>query len=111
VAVKPVGEDERFEALRQSGEGLLQNISGGGVCVRMPSPVKEGALLALTIQLPSLPTSVIALGKVVWATPMDEGCDAGIEFWWVGWEDPSTQEKIRSFISETLTNNPGPDEA
>ena len=61
-----------------------------------------GQLLALTIQLPGLPTSVIALGKVQWSKPIDDGHDVGIEFWWVGWEDQSAQEQIRNFISTTL---------
>lgn len=106
VDFRPVGEDERFHEMRQSSQGLLQNISGGGVCVRMETDPGTNQLLALTIQLPQMPTSVIALGKVVWTRPADDGTDVGIEFWWVGWEDPTAQEQIRNFISDTLHDDP-----
>ena len=97
-----VGNDQRLEQMRQSSEGLLQNISGGGVCVRMDEDPGAGQLLALTIRLPQIPTSVIALGKVAWARPTDNGTDVGIEFWWVGWEDAGAQEEIRTFLSDSL---------
>lgn len=103
VDYRPVGEDPMFQALQQSAKGLLQNISGGGVCVRMRKDPGAGAMLALNIQLPGLPTSVIALGKVCWTEASDDGeTDVGIEFWWIGWHDQSAQESIRNFISDRL---------
>ena len=102
VDYRPVGDDARFHQMRESSQGLPQNISGGGVCVRMDSDPGAGQLLALTIQLPQMPTAVIALGKAVWTQPAEDGTDVGIEFWWVGWEDPTAQEQIRTFISDTL---------
>ena len=46
---------------------------------------------------------MIALGKVCWSQPLDDGeNDIGIEFWWVGWQDPGAQEEIRCFLSERL---------
>ena len=109
VDCKPVDDDQKFQEMRAGSEGLLQNISGGGVCVRMDNDMGSGQLLALTIQLPGLPTSVIALGKVQWSRPADKGFDVGIEFWWVGWEDQSAQEQIRTFISSTLHDDSVPD--
>ena len=110
VDFKPVGDDARFLEMQRGSQGLLQNISGGGVCVRMDSDQAAGQLLALTIQLPGFPTSVIALGKVQWSKPVDGGFDCGIEFWWVGWEDQSAQEQIRNFISTTLNDDEGPED-
>ena len=108
VGFSPVGDDQRFHKMRQSSEGLLQNISGGGVCVRMDENPGTGQLLALTIRLPQMPTSVIALGKAVWTQPVDGGTDVGIEFWWVGWEDAGAQEQIRNFLSDSLRESSAP---
>lgn len=106
VDFRQVDDDSRFDVIKNSSQGLLQNISGGGICVRMPENPGDGKLLALTIQLPNLPTSVISLGKVCWTRPADDEWDVGIEFWWVGWEDQSAQEQIRTFISSTLSDDP-----
>ena len=110
VGFSRVGDDQRFHEMRQNSEGLLQNISGGGVCVRMDDDPGAGQLLAMTIRLPQMPTSVIALGKAVWTRPADDGTDVGIEFWWVGWEDPGAQEQIRNFISDSLSDGASPTE-
>lgn len=103
VDYKQVGNDPSFQVLQQASQGLMQNISGGGVCVRMPSNPGLGSLLALNIALPMFPTSVIALGKVSWVDALEDGhADVGIEFWWVGWHDASAQEQIRHYITEKL---------
>ena len=109
IDFRRVDHDTRFDVMRGNSQGLLQNISGGGVRVHMDEDPGAGQLLALTIQLPQMPMSVIALGKVVWSKPAPPGTDVGIEFWWVGWEDPAAQEQIRNYITETLGKDPEAD--
>ena len=108
VDYRRVENDPMFQQLRDANQGLLQNISGGGVCMRLPSDPGLGALLAVNIRLPHFPTPVIALGKVCWSVRTEDGAtDVGLEFWWVGWQDPMAQEQIRDFITNRLAD---PDE-
>lgn len=100
---KPVENDPIVAALGQTQSGFVQNISGGGMCVRLDRDPGQGALLALNLQLPGLPSGIIALGKVCWVEPAAATCDVGIEFWWVGWNNPGAQEAIRGFINSKLT--------
>lgn len=103
VDYRLVDHDQRFEHMRSQARGMLQNISGGGVCVRIPHGIETGAMLTMNIRLPEFPSSVLALGKVVWSAPSDDGgTEAGVEFWWIGWDDMSAQERIRDFIQESL---------
>lgn len=98
---RPVGDDPMFQNLSQ-GNGVMQNISGGGICMVVPQSPGEGAMLALDIDLPGFPTSVVALGKVVREDKVPKGFEIGIEFWWIGWRDESAQTQIRSFIARKL---------
>jgi hypothetical protein len=82
--------------------GFLQNISGGGLCFSTPSPPAEGAMLALKMKLPELPTPVIALGRAAWVEETGAGFDVGIEFWWIGWQDEGVQSEIRNLITHKL---------
>ncbi len=103
VEYRPIGDQEAIAAVKTQSQGLLQNISGGGLCVRLAERPAKGQLLALNIQLPMFPTSVIALGRVSWVAPVgDQESDVGIEFWWVGWQDAGAQEQIRAFIESSL---------
>jgi Tfp pilus assembly protein PilZ len=88
------------------GGAFVQNISGGGVCVSMDDPPAKGTMLALNLALPGLPSPVIALGKVAWLQPTARGGDVGIEFWWVGWSDPSAQDALRHLITAKLSAQP-----
>lgn len=101
VDYRPVGDDPAFQQM-QGAQGVMQNISGGGVCVRMTEDPGKGNLLAMNIQLPGFPSSVISLGKVCWSKPAEDGFDIGVEFWWVGWQDAGAQEQIRQFIAARL---------
>ncbi|HMS15735.1 MAG TPA: PilZ domain-containing protein [Planctomycetota bacterium] len=103
VDYRVIEDDSRFEKMRSESQGILQNISGGGVCVRVNDAPGLGSMLTLNIRLPSQPTAILALGKVCWVTRSAEGGhDVGIEFWWIGWEDSAAQEAIRGFIHESL---------
>jgi hypothetical protein len=90
-----------------SASGLLQNISGGGAQLTLPTDPGVGQGLAVKIHLPGLPSSVIAFGKVCWSRPRGEQFEIGFEFWWVGWDNALAQEEIRQFISRKL-GEPGP---
>ncbi|MSR74005.1 MAG: PilZ domain-containing protein [Planctomycetes bacterium] len=102
VEWKPVDNDPLLETLGASQSGFVQNISGGGMCVRLDRTPEHGTMLALKLQLPGLPSGILALGKVCWIQPVEAGCDVGIEFWWVGWNDQGAQEAIRGFITDRL---------
>jgi hypothetical protein len=82
--------------------GFLQNISGGGLCFTTPLPPEKGAMLALKMRLPDLPTPVIALGRAAWVEEAGAGFDVGVEFWWIGWQDEGVQAEIRSMITHQL---------
>ncbi len=103
VAYRPVNDDPVFRSL-SSGNGVMQNISGGGVCIGVREPVPVGTMLALDLALAGFPTSVIALGKVAWCRPSADNTEheVGVEFWWIGWRDEAAQAQIRGFIAQKL---------
>lgn len=103
---RPVGDDPMFEQLSRQ-KGVMKNISGGGVCFRSPNDPGTGAMLALSLDLPGLPTSVLSLGRVVWTKAVGDGFDVGVEFWWIGWKDEEVQQKIRGFIAQKLKGGEG----
>jgi hypothetical protein len=103
-----VTDEEALGTVKARSQGLLQNISGGGLSVHLPECPERGTMLALSIDLPMFRTPVLALGKVVWVCPAeDAGSEVGIEFWWVGWQDSQAQEEIRSFIVSQLQGSTG----
>ncbi len=106
VAFRAVGDDPMFRSMSE-GNGLMQNISGGGVCIGVAEPVPVGTMLALDIDLEGFPTSVIALGKVVWCRPGTGEQEVGVEFWWIGWRDEAAQAQIRTFIARKLRDEAG----
>ena len=101
VEWRPVGDDPVFNEMNH-GSGVMQNISGGGICMLVPKDPGVGTMLALDIDLPGFPTSVVALGKIVWSKSVEDQTEIGIEFWWIGWRDESAQAQIRSFIARKL---------
>lgn len=104
VEWKPVEGVPDLHGAGPAQSGFVQNISGGGLCVRLASEPPAGSMLALKLNLAGLPSGIIALGKVCWIQPAQDGCDVGIEFWWVGWSDPGAQEAIRGFIAGKLSS-------
>lgn len=100
-----IGDDPAYAALSQQ-RGVMQNISGGGVCFRSDSDPGVGQMVALSLELPGLPTSILSLGRTVWTKPAGGAYDVGVEFWWIGWKDEDAQQKIRAFIAEKLRSEP-----
>jgi hypothetical protein len=98
---RPVGDDPVFADLAQQ-KGVMKNISGGGVCFRSETDPGVGTMMAMSLELPGLPTSVLSLGRAVWTKPSGGGFDVGVEFWWIGWKDEDAQQKIRSFIADKV---------
>ena len=98
-----VQQDDRYEEMRENSKGLLQNISGGGMCIRVEKAPEDGEMMTLNIRLPQFPTAVLALGKVCWVKTVEGGgFDVGVEFWWIGWEDAEAQESIRGYIRDCM---------
>ncbi len=106
----------RFEHLEAMPEGVsspsgdsavMNNISGGGICFTNSVPVEKGSMLALEMDLPGFPTSVISMGKVVWCQDSEQTpgqYDVGVEFWWVGWRDQEAQQRVSEFITRSLND-------
>ncbi len=94
--------------LAEPAEGeaaVMSNISGGGICFSSAEVIDVGTMLALEVDLPGFPTSVISMGRVVWCRPSEEEqgrSDVGVEFWWVGWRDNQAQQKVSNFITDAL---------
>ena len=66
--------------------GTTINISGGGLCFKSDVEIPMGKMVALEIDLPNTPSTVMAMGKVVWVKTGDDGSyETGVEFWWLGW--------------------------
>ncbi|HYC77257.1 MAG TPA: PilZ domain-containing protein [Planctomycetota bacterium] len=103
---KTVGDDPAFEALSKR-KGVMQNISGGGVCFYAETDPGVGVMLALSLDLPGLPASVLSLGRTVWTKPSGAGYEVGVEFWWIGWKDEDAQAQIRGFIADKLKAREG----
>ncbi len=86
---------------------VMSNISGGGICFMNATAVDIGKMLALEMELPGFPTSVISMGKVIWCHESKERSgyfDVGVEFWWVGWRDNETQKRVSDFITGSLND-------
>lgn len=98
---RAVNDDPAF-AMLATQKGVMQNISGGGVCFTSVTDPGLGKMIALSLDLPGLPASVLSLGRTVWTKPAAGGFDVGVEFWWIGWKDEDVQQKIRSYIADKL---------
>jgi len=89
-------------------EGTTVNISGGGLCFRSDDEMPAGSMLALEIRIPNAPAPVMAMGKLLWQKPLDDGSyENGLEFWWLGWTGEEAEEKndgkVRKEADETKT--------
>lgn len=99
-------DDQEGCAAREADQPAeMKNISGGGICFSHSEPVPVKSMLALEVDLPEFPNSVIAMGQVCWC---NESVDAqvfelGVEFWWVGWKDESAQQQVRTYITGLLS--------
>ena len=80
-------------------EGTTVNISGGGLCFKSDEQIPAGKMVALEIQIPNAPATVMAMGKILWHKQLDDGSyENGLEFWWLGWtgeegEDEQKKDK------------------
>jgi len=86
-------------------ENQFQNISGGGIRFHTREPVSPGTFLAVRIELPDLPDSIIALGRVVTCEPpalAESRSEIAVEFFWTGWGAPAIEGAIHQFISERV---------
>ncbi len=84
---------------------VMNNISGGGISFTNGKALPEGQMLALEMELPGFPTSVISMGKVVWCRDAEGSpgqFEIGVEFWWVGWRDNETQQRVSDFITKSI---------
>lgn len=103
LSYRPVDADPAFQALSRRDDGIVNNISGGGISFVSKDKLEIGTMLALEVALPGFPTNVISMGRVVWSEKGEEGSwENGVEFWWIGWKDEVAQNQIRGFISDAL---------
>lgn len=102
MVVKPLEDAAESGLTAPSEEAVMNNISGGGVSFIHPSELEVGTMLALELELPGFPTSVISMGKVAWCRKAPEGHEIGVEFWWVGWRDHEAQKRIGEYITQAL---------
>lgn len=88
-------------------DGLQINISGGGIAFFADVAPKMGATLAIKLDLPGYPSSIIALARAVWIEPSSRdgaaGFDVGAEFHWIGWDSNFAQQQIASYVKERLS--------
>jgi hypothetical protein len=88
---------------------IAVNISGGGLRFESDAPLPCGRMVVLDVDLPGFPSSVVALGKVVWNEPGGRGrYQNGIEFWWVGWRADEAQTAMLEYISRKLADEARP---
>ena len=94
------------EALQQNGRSVAAvNISGGGVRFTTDTPLPAGRVAVLELDLPGMPSGIVAIGKVVWSgrTPGGAGFENGVEFWWVGWRAEDVQQAMLDYVSTKLS--------
>jgi hypothetical protein len=86
-------------------ESQFQNISGGGIRFHSREPVSPGTFLAVRIELPELPDSIIAFGRVVTCEPpalTESRSEIAVEFFWTGWGARAVESTIHQFINERV---------
>lgn len=101
ITCKVLDDEER----RRVEGGLGTNITGGGIVFGHRAYVEPGALLAVSLELPGYPSSVMALAKVVDIHPVeafDRPYELTVEFHWVGWSSPSAQQQIADYLRARL---------
>ncbi|MCB9831147.1 MAG: PilZ domain-containing protein [Planctomycetes bacterium] len=105
IRYRPLADVAGITEAPGDSSAVMNNISGGGISFNSPDRFDPGQMLALEVDLPGFPTSVISMGKVVWCTPSGDEpgrFDVGVEFWWVGWRDAQAQQKVSNFITDAL---------
>ena len=62
-------------------ETISQNVSGGGFCVHLNQPLKNGSKLKVLLYMPNVKQPITALSKVVWCrkSAKQKGYDVGIK--------------------------------
>ncbi len=75
------------------GEAKCADISGGGVGMRLKRCLEAGDNVELTFSIPNFNKPIVAMGKVVWITKMQDEFKAGLRF---------TRIKFKSKFSELL---------
>ncbi len=90
-------EKEKFinDPIRQ----FTVNISGGGICFQSAEKLEDGTMIALELESDNVPSTVLALAKVIWCRRARRGHEVGAEFWWIGWQNDDAQQSIASYIS------------
>jgi len=101
VEYKIVSDDTFLQSYRM---GVTRDLGRGGVCFRTHEPLQQGDLLALSVKVPDLSTSIVALARVLRREPVEsDGCyPVAVEFLWSGWHDDAIQREISDFIKKKL---------
>ena len=98
-----------YEVVQQEGRGEMEtgfavNISGGGLCFTSQEQLPMGAMVALKVRMPQMPSPIVALARVMWTRPQQGSglFENGVEFWWLGWGDSSAQDAMLDYVNEKL---------
>lgn len=99
----------KYRIMDQSGttqatvSGRAMNVSGSGLRFHTDQPVEIGSTLAAEFQIPASQSEIVAVGRVIWSRPADEGgFEVGLEFWWLGWRDENAQRALDDFVRTRL---------
>lgn len=60
--------------------GEMQNLSRGGLCVRLEGQCSDASLMRCDIVMSACPVGVPTLTRVRWVKNDHQGCSAGLEF-------------------------------
>ncbi|MFC1530110.1 PilZ domain-containing protein [Gemmatimonadota bacterium] len=98
VAYRPIDSEEQKDELLR---GNTVDISSGGVQFEADDEIAEGTILALELETTVFPSSIIAVGKVVWCSKQEkkDKYAVGVEFQWMGWEDLDVQQALTEYIT------------
>ena len=92
------------ELMNHSIDGLTVNISGGGICFHAQEEIPKGTMLAIELKSREFSSSILALAKAVWCKEKDINVyDVGAEFWWTGWKNNNSQQKMLDYVSKHIT--------
>lgn len=89
----------------QVAAGLGTNIAGGGIVFGSARHLEVGTFVALDLELPGYPSSVMALARVKAVNPVihpDRPYELTVEFHWVGWSSPTAQQQIADYLRARL---------
>lgn len=86
-------------------EQQFQNICGGGIRFHAAEAITPDTYLAVRIELPHLPDTILALGRVVNCDAADETAarwELAVEFFWTGWGDGGVDSAIHEFLTSRV---------